>query len=93
MGRPIFSSKLLQAFYLLILKLQRNNSIDPRVVTVKRGKKNVMEVGSVIAIDGEPELKIWRDSCNEYQGTDGTVFPPFLTENDRLQSYSDDLCR
>ncbi|CAB3227796.1 unnamed protein product [Arctia plantaginis] len=71
----------------------RNNSIDPHVITVKRGKNNVMEVGSVIAIDGETEQKIWRDSCNEYQGTDGTVFPPFLTEKDRLQSFSGELCR
>ncbi|KOB75165.1 Sensory neuron membrane protein 1, partial [Operophtera brumata] len=48
---------------------------------------NVMDVGSVVAIDGAPQMNIWRDSCNEYQGTDGTVFPPFLTMNDRLQSF------
>lgn len=52
-----------------------------------------MDVGQVVAMDGEPQLKIWKDTCNEYQGTDGTVFPPFLTESDRLQSYSADLCR
>ncbi|XP_026331738.1 sensory neuron membrane protein 1-like [Hyposmocoma kahamanoa] len=71
----------------------RNDSIDPHVVTVKRGIKNVMEVGQVVAIDGKPTLEIWRDHCNEYQGTDGTVFPPFLTQFDRLQSFAGDLCR
>nr|QJX59445.1 sensory neuron membrane protein [Dioryctria abietella] len=71
----------------------RNGTVDPHVVTVKRGMKNVMDVGQVIAVDGKPQQEIWRDSCNEYQGTDGTVFPPFLTENDRLQSFSGDLCR
>ncbi|XP_075977031.1 sensory neuron membrane protein 1-like isoform X2 [Anticarsia gemmatalis] len=71
----------------------RNNTIDPHVVTVKRGKKNVMEVGSVIAVDGNPEQTIWREHCNNYEGTDGTVFPPFLKETDRLQSFSGDLCR
>lgn len=63
------------------------------MVTVRRGMKNVMDVGQVIAVDGKPQQEIWRDHCNEYSGTDGTVFPPFLTEKDRLQSFSGDLCR
>nr|AGN52676.1 sensory neuron membrane protein 1 [Spodoptera exigua] len=71
----------------------RNNSIDPHVITVKRGIKNVMDVGQVTAVDGQTVQTIWKDHCNEYQGTDGTIFPPFLTENDRLQSFSTDLCR
>nr|AKN78948.1 sensory neuron membrane protein 1 [Ectropis obliqua]AZB86632.1 sensory neuron membrane protein 1 [Ectropis obliqua] len=70
-----------------------NGSVDPRVFTVKRGIKNVMEVGTVVAIDGNPQLTVWRDTCNNYSGTDRTVFPPFLTDKDRLQSYTEDLCR
>ncbi|KAH9641095.1 hypothetical protein HF086_003516 [Spodoptera exigua] len=54
---------------------------------------NVMDVGQVTAVDGQTVQTIWKDHCNEYQGTDGTIFPPFLTENDRLQSFSTDLCR
>ncbi|KAM3961979.1 sensory neuron membrane protein 1-like [Aphomia sociella] len=72
---------------------KRNATADAHVVTVKRGMRNVMDVGQVVAVDGNPQLDIWRDSCNEYQGTDGTIFPPFLTTNDRLMSYSGDLCR
>nr|QEI46778.1 sensory neuron membrane protein 1 [Galleria mellonella] len=72
---------------------KRNATADPHVVTVQRGIRNVMDVGQVIAIDGKPQMNKWRDSCNEYQGTDGTIFPPFLTENDRLMSFSGDLCR
>nr|QLI62111.1 sensory neuron membrane protein 1 [Streltzoviella insularis] len=71
----------------------RNGTVDPHVVTVKRGVKNVMEVGQVVAIDGKTQQDKWKDSCNEYEGTDGTVFPPFLTESDRLQSFASDLCR
>lgn len=71
----------------------RNATVSSHVVKVKRGMKNVMDVGMVVAIDGKPKMDIWNDSCNEYQGTDGTIFPPFLTKNDRLQSYSGDLCR
>nr|AGF87119.1 sensory neuron membrane protein 1 [Agrotis ipsilon] len=71
----------------------RNGSIDEHVITVRRGIKNVMDVGKVIAIDGKPEQTIWRDHCNEFVGTDGTVFPPFLKETDRIESFSTDLCR
>ncbi|XP_064073186.1 sensory neuron membrane protein 1-like [Vanessa tameamea] len=71
----------------------RNATVDKHVITVKRGIKNVMDVGKVVAIDGKLEQDMWSEHCNEYQGTDGTVFPPFLTEFDRLESFSPDLCR
>ncbi|XP_045774231.1 indole-3-acetaldehyde oxidase-like [Maniola jurtina] len=71
----------------------RNATVDKHVITVKRGIKNVMEVGRVLAVDGKMEQEIWTGTCNGYNGTDGTVFPPFLTEFDRLESYSGDLCR
>ncbi|CAG9788134.1 unnamed protein product [Diatraea saccharalis] len=71
----------------------RNGTIDSHVITVKRGINNVMDVGKVVAIDGKTEQEIWRDTCNRFEGTDGTVFPPFLTVNDRLESFSTDLCR
>ncbi|CAG9788135.1 unnamed protein product [Diatraea saccharalis] len=72
---------------------KRNGSIDDHIVTVKRGIRNIMDVGQVIALDGKPELNLWRDTCNQFQGTDWTVFPPFLTEKDRLEVYFGDLCR
>lgn len=52
-----------------------------------------MDVGKVVAIDGMTEQEKWTGKCNEYEGTDGTVFPPFLTEFDKLESFSGDLCR
>lgn len=52
-----------------------------------------MDVGKVVSVDGETEQKIWRDHCNNIEGTDGTVFAPFLYEDKRLESFSTDLCR
>lgn len=52
-----------------------------------------MDVGKVVAIDGMTEQEKWTGKCNDYEGTDGTVFPPFLTEFDKLESFSGDLCR
>ncbi|CAK1542972.1 unnamed protein product [Leptosia nina] len=71
----------------------RNGTVDKHVVTVLRGIKNVMDVGKVVAIDGKTEQSVWRDTCNTLEGTDGTVFPPFLTEFDKLESFAGDLCR
>lgn len=71
----------------------RNGTVDPHVFTVKRGSKNVMDVGKVVAIDGQKEQAVWKDHCNQIEGTDGTIFPPFLTEKDPLASFSADLCR
>ncbi|XP_046659651.1 sensory neuron membrane protein 1-like [Homalodisca vitripennis] len=62
--------------------------------TVKRGVRNTEEVGRLVAIDGKPEMTFWRDACNQIQGTDSTVFPPFrLKENGSLVAYSSDICR
>ncbi|KPI90909.1 Sensory neuron membrane protein 1 [Papilio xuthus] len=79
--------------YVFSLFGMRNGTTDSHVVTVMRGMNNVMDVGKVIAIDGKPKMEMFRDQCNEYEGTDGTVFPPFLTQSDRLESFSGDLCR
>ncbi|CAG4997164.1 unnamed protein product [Parnassius apollo] len=79
--------------YMFSIFGMRNGTADSHVVTVERGMKNVMDVGKVVEVDGKPKMELFRDSCNEYQGTDGTIFPPFLTESDRLQTFSGDLCR
>ncbi|XP_041981606.1 sensory neuron membrane protein 1-like [Aricia agestis] len=71
----------------------RNGTINPHVITVQRGIRNVMDVGKVVAIDGKEEQGPWTGQCKLFEGTDATVFPPFLTENDRLASFSADLCR
>lgn len=72
---------------------QCNGTVDKHVVTVQRGIGHVMDVGKVVAIDGETEQKIWTGECNRFVGTDGTVFPPFVDETDRLESFSGDFCR
>ncbi|XP_041981607.1 sensory neuron membrane protein 1-like [Aricia agestis] len=71
----------------------RNGSVNPQVITVLRGIKNIMDVGKVIAVDGKEEQDRWSGHCKQYEGTDGTIFPPFLTKHDRLESFSLDLCR
>ncbi|GBP43538.1 Sensory neuron membrane protein 1 [Eumeta japonica] len=71
----------------------RNGTVDPHVFTVMRGIKNVKDVGRVVAVDGEPRQHVWRGQCDEFVGTDGTVFPPFLSHKEKIIAFSPDFCR
>nr|AZB52756.1 sensory neuron membrane protein 1 [Heortia vitessoides] len=71
----------------------RNATVDTHVVTVKRGIQNVMDVGKVVAMDGKTEQDVWTGHCNQFEGTDGTIFPPFVSANEKIESFSGDLCR
>lgn len=40
------------------------------------------------------KLKYWlADSCNALLGTDGSSFPPGITEDSTLHLFNDNLCR
>lgn len=76
------------------LFIQSNGTVVPQRIRVLRGIKDYRDVGRVIEFDGKPKLDIWsQDHCNEFNGTDSTIFPPFLTEADDIVSFSPDICR
>ena len=61
---------------------------------MKRGIKNIREIGTVLEFNGEKMMSVWSgDGCNTYKGTDSTIFPPFLTHSDKITAYAPDLCR
>lgn len=61
---------------------------------VYRGVKVSHDVGKIIEYDEKKEMEVWpTKECNQIRGTDGTIFPPFLTIEEGIVSYAPDLCR
>jgi hypothetical protein len=61
---------------------------------VLRGIKNFKDVGRVLEWDGKAALDIWpEDHCNEFNGTDSTIFPPLFGPDDDIVSFGYEICR
>lgn len=61
---------------------------------MKRGQKNIRELGKIIKFNGEELLSTWfGDECNEVKGTDGTIYPPHMKKEDGVWLYVPQLCR
>lgn len=72
---------------------QVNNS-DLGEFTVFRGKKNSHDLGRVVAFNGNTEMDMWdADECNQYVGTDSTIFPPFMDKEEGIWAYEPSICR
>ncbi|XP_008215384.2 sensory neuron membrane protein 1 [Nasonia vitripennis] len=63
---------------------------------VKRGLKNIMEVGKVVEYDGKNNVSVWdNEICDAFNGSDGSVFHPYFDKKgkDDLVAFNADLCR
>ncbi len=73
---------------------QLNDTLQGRY-TVLRGSRNVLDVGKVTAVNGEPILKVYKDDnrCNLINGTDKMYFAPFQQKNDILWIHDEGTCK
>ncbi|KAL1489743.1 hypothetical protein ABEB36_013678 [Hypothenemus hampei] len=79
--------------YLFSLVGSRNASLTGRI-KILRGIKKSKDLGRLIEMDGKKKTTLWNsEQCNRFEGTDGWIFPPLLTPEEGLKSYSPDLCR
>lgn len=70
------------------------NDTDLGEFTVFRGKKNSDLVGRIAAYNDEEENDMWKgEECNQYVGTDSTIFPPYMNETDGIWAYEAAICR
>lgn len=69
------------------------NGSDIGIYKVYRGIRNYSDVGRVISFNNKTEMEVWEgDECNQYKGTDGTIFPMGRRKEDGLWAYEPNLC-
>ncbi|PNF38578.1 hypothetical protein B7P43_G03985 [Cryptotermes secundus] len=69
----------------------KNGTLQERL-RLKRGIQNVADVGRVVAYKEQPRMSVWSGpKCNEFSGTDGSIFPPFLQDGVSVRAYAPDL--
>lgn len=77
-----------------MMMTQKNGTPDVNTITVKRGMKDIQEVGQVVLYNGKPEMDYWSGMpCNEIKGTDTTMFAPFLEASVDIWSFGAEICR
>ena len=70
------------------------NGSDDGVYSIFSGVKGVDNFGLINTWNNESELTYWTTpSCNKINGSDGTIFPPFVDKSDRKYLFSTDICR
>ncbi|KAK3857753.1 hypothetical protein Pcinc_036012 [Petrolisthes cinctipes] len=74
--------------------VERNGSTDG-LLNVFTGEDGDMSRYTLIdTFNHQHKLNYWLDdSCNALVGTDGSSFPPGISEKDRLYMFNDNLCR
>lgn len=70
------------------------NGTITKQFTIKTGYDNIKDKGKIITFNGKSKQDIWDDEvANEIKGTDGTMFPPFISNTDKLWVFNPDMCR
>lgn len=75
--------------------MQKNGLSEDRI-TMKTGEDDINELGLFEKLNGRRSRNVWGDErCDKIEGTDGSMFPPNLTQdlNSTLKIYSRDMCR
>lgn len=81
-------------FFFDELILLKTNGTDIGELTVFRGNKNYADLGRVAAVNDEPELTVWDgDECNQFKGTDSTIFPSYMDPKDGVWAFEMSICR
>jgi len=75
----------------------KNNTADGEFI-VNTGNDDVSKLGSIISFNNQTRLTSWANGstqaeCNVIHGTDGSMFPPFVTKDQTFHIFNKDMCR
>nr|XP_018906943.1 PREDICTED: scavenger receptor class B member 1 isoform X1 [Bemisia tabaci] len=63
-------------------------------MTVFTGADDITRFGLVDKFNGKSNLGHWKtDKCNRIDGSDGSIFPPHMTQNTTIYVFDKDICR
>lgn len=75
------------------LFIGKNNSIDG-LYTIYTGEDDYKKLGIVQSFNMQDKMSTWTTKyANMINGTDGTLIAPFVTEDQIIYIFVDDLCR
>jgi len=70
------------------------NGSDDGLYTIHSGVKGTDNFGQILSWNGQKKLNIWTsDIANAINGSDGTLYPPFISTNTTKYLFSSDLGR
>jgi len=74
---------------------RHNNNTDDGLYEINTGVKNSAHFGEVITYEGKRSVdQWWGDTyCAAINGTDGSLFPPFVEKSWTMYIFTTDLCR
>jgi len=75
----------------------KNESADGEFL-IETGREEISKLGSIVSFNNENYLTKWGNAstdaqCNKIHGTDGSLFPPFVSKNHTFFIFQKDLCR
>jgi len=74
--------------------LMNKNNTEDGLYTVFTGKNDVSKTGHIDKYNGTTLLPYWTSHiANMVNGSDGTVFPPFVSQEDKMYTFNSDMCR
>ena len=76
------------------------NNTDDGELQIFTGLGDVSKLGTIVTFNNKTEEDIWPRSdeddgqeCNSIRGSDGSLFPPFVSKNQTFYIYNKEMCR
>ena len=80
--------------------LSGKNNTEEKEFKINTGTKSILDLGSIVKYDNKTHLSTWYDdeeagekTCNRIHGTDGSLFPPHVKEDQVFHIFNKDICR